>query len=96
MKMYTFSFRRVSPLPPPFERLIKYLVPAVVADGATGRSRGVREGGGKARAKGEGDEGETLLTIGIFPERFYFKFGGESLSAVQTLTISTRLVRVRE
>ena len=96
MGMYAFPFRRVSPLSPPFERLIKYLVPAVVAAGATGRSRGVREGGGKARAKGEGDEGETLRTIDIFPERFYLRIGGESLSEVQTLTISTRLVRVRE
>ena len=71
MKMYTFSFRRASPLSPPFERLIKYLVPAVVADGATGRNRGVRDRGGKARAKGGKDEGEALRTIGIFPERFY-------------------------
>ena len=71
MKMYTFSFRRASPLPPPFERLIKYLIPAVVADGATGRNRGVRDREGKARAKGEEDEGEALRTIGIFPERFY-------------------------
>ena len=96
MKMYTFSFRRVSPLSPPFERLVKYLISAVVADGATGGNREVREGGGKARAKGEGDEGETLRTIGIFSERFYLRFGGESLSAVQTLTISARLARARE
>lgn len=63
--MYTFPNRKIAPFPSLIERLIKYIISAVVTDGVTGRGKGVRKGRDKARAEGRENEGEMAF-IALF------------------------------